>query len=310
MIEIVAYGGWKHCLRLSNREVELLVTLDVGPRVIRFGFVGGQNLLKEFPEEMGKTAGDKWLSFGGHRLWHAPEVDPRTYAPDFDPVEWSAEGECAVRLTQQTEPSTGIRKRLRIELDPARNHVRLDHALVNRNLWAVELAPWCLSVMAPGGVAVIPQEDYVPHGSGPGETFDPARPLVLWPYTSMADPRFAWGEKFIQFRQDDAYPSKQKIGVANSKGWAAYRLRGEVFIKKFPYDAQARYPDFGCNCESFTMPGFLEVETLGPLARLEPGAEARHRETWGLYRKDVGGDEAALCRELLPLVADVPGCGD
>jgi hypothetical protein len=41
MIENVSYGGWPNCLRIANDEVELIVTTDVGPRVIRYGFIGG-----------------------------------------------------------------------------------------------------------------------------------------------------------------------------------------------------------------------------------------------------------------------------
>ena len=52
-VEKVAYKGWQNCYRVSNGEVELIVTGDVGPRVIRFGFIGGQNLFKEFPEQLG-----------------------------------------------------------------------------------------------------------------------------------------------------------------------------------------------------------------------------------------------------------------
>ena len=52
-----------------------MVTGDVGPRIMRFGFVGGQNLLKEFPEQLGKSGEEKLQLRGGHRVWKAPE-DP------------------------------------------------------------------------------------------------------------------------------------------------------------------------------------------------------------------------------------------
>ena len=45
-VEKIEYKGWHNCYRVSNGEVELVVTGDVGPRIIRFGFVGGQNLLR------------------------------------------------------------------------------------------------------------------------------------------------------------------------------------------------------------------------------------------------------------------------
>src|SRR5215813_199401 len=116
MEENVPYGGWPHCLHLTNGKVELIITTDVGPRVIRFGFVGGQNLFKEFKDQLGKTGGDEWRSYGGHRLWHAPEDAKRTYWPDNSTVEYVVEGN-RVKLTQAIEHTTGIVKEIEITLD-------------------------------------------------------------------------------------------------------------------------------------------------------------------------------------------------
>ena len=85
-VKKVAYRGWPNCCRISNGKVELIVTTDVGPRVIRFGFVGGQNLFKEYAAFLGKRGGKQWVNYGGHRLWHAPEDQQRTYSPDNSPV--------------------------------------------------------------------------------------------------------------------------------------------------------------------------------------------------------------------------------
>jgi len=159
--EKVRYGGWQNCIRLSNGQIEIIVTTDVGPRVIRCGFVGGQNLFHEVKEELGKTGGSEWRPYGGHRLWHAPEQMPRTYAPDNGPVQYAWDGK-TLTLTQPVEPSTGIQKQMEITLSPDSNHLELVHRLINKNLWDIEAAPWCLTVMAPGGRAIFPQEPYIP----------------------------------------------------------------------------------------------------------------------------------------------------
>lgn len=86
-VEKTEYKGWQNCYRVSNGEVELIVTGDVGPRVIRFRFVGGQNLFKEFPEQLGKAGEDKFQLRGGDRVWKAPEDPVATWAPDNVPVE-------------------------------------------------------------------------------------------------------------------------------------------------------------------------------------------------------------------------------
>ena len=43
-IERVEYAGWPNCYRIANGDIELVVTSDVGPRVMRCGFKDGQNL--------------------------------------------------------------------------------------------------------------------------------------------------------------------------------------------------------------------------------------------------------------------------
>ncbi len=297
MEEKVRYGGWANCIRLTNGQVELLVTTDVGPRVIRFGFSGGQNLFKEFADQIGKTGGTEWRSYGGHRLWHAPEAMPRTYFPDNVPVKYAWDGK-TLKLTQPIETTTGIVKEMEITLSPNENHVTVLHRLINRNLWDVELSPWALTVMAPGGRAIFPQEPYRPHP----EFLMPARAMVLWGYTDMKDPRWTWGTKYIQLRQDSGAKSKQKIGLMNTLGWAAYYLKGELFLKRFPFDSRLTYPDWGCNNEAFTDPEMLEVETLGPLTKLAPEQGVEHIENWFLSRVQLGETESSLDETLMPLV--------
>ncbi|MGP0072514.1 MAG: hypothetical protein ACLPWF_11355, partial [Bryobacteraceae bacterium] len=46
-VEKTAWQGWPNCYRIANGEVELIVTGDVGPRIMRYGFAGGQNVFKE-----------------------------------------------------------------------------------------------------------------------------------------------------------------------------------------------------------------------------------------------------------------------
>ena len=72
-VQKVAWKGWPNCYRVSNGEVELIVTSDVGPRVMSYSFVGGKNVLKEFTDQLGKSGEKEYQLRGGHRLWVAPE---------------------------------------------------------------------------------------------------------------------------------------------------------------------------------------------------------------------------------------------
>lgn len=297
-MEKKAYGGWPNCVWLSNGKVEVVVTTDVGPRIIRYGFVGGQNLLNEYPDLIGKTGGDEWRIYGGHRLWHAPEAKPRTYSPDNSPVQHEWNGK-TLRVTQDTEPSTGIQKQMEITLDPQSSNLTILHRLTNRNPWDVKLAPWALTVMAKSGRAIYPQEPFRAHT----DYLLPARPLTLWHYTDMQDPRWTFGTKYIQLRQDPKAKTPQKVGFKNSLGWAAYALKGDVFVKRFHYTDGGEYVDFGCNTETFTNEDMLEIESLGPLETLSAdGGNVEHIEDWYLFKAEIGEKEADIDAKLLPLI--------
>ncbi len=294
----IAYGGWPNCCRLWNDAVELIVTTDVGPRVIQFGFTG-ENELGEFPEHAGQVGGDEFRLYGGHRLWHAPESLERTYCPDNSPVtlERQADG---VRITQPTEARTGIQKEMGIWLSPAAAHARVVHRLWNRNLWPVDLAAWALTVMAPGGTAVIPLPPRIPYPEG----LLPTGRLVLWPYTDPTDPRWRWGSKYVLLRQDVTSRSPQKLGASVPGGWIAHVRNERLFVKMFGHMPGATYPDLGSSVETFTDARMLELETLSPIARVEPGGAIEHVENWFLWR-DVPAprDDDGVDRHILPRVA-------
>lgn len=292
------YRGWANCYRLSNGIVDLVITSDVGPRIIRFGFVGEDNEFKEYPDMVGKIGGDEWRIYGGHRLWHAPENQPRTYSPDNSPVAVEDHGGF-VRTVQPVESSTGIAKEMDIHLHPTEARVRVVHRLRNTGVWPIELAPWALSVMATGGKSIIPLPA---RGSHP-QNLLPGNSLTLWTFTDMTDDRWTWGQKYLMLRQDPNNSRPQKVGASVPDGWAAYARNDHLFVTRFEVKADANYPDLGAMVETFTNSDMLEVETLGPLVRLKPGESVEHVETWHLFRGvPLPNNDVDVERDVLPHV--------
>ncbi len=135
MLERFSYRGWNNAYKLSNGIVDLVMTADVGPRILFYGFRNGENLLHEVEEHAGKTGGVEFRLYGGHRLWVSPEVE-RTYYPDNTPVAVSQHGN-AVRFTGQREelpPGTNLQKELEIELATMGSQVRITQRIRNRGL--------------------------------------------------------------------------------------------------------------------------------------------------------------------------------
>lgn len=278
-LKVITYYNLKNCLSLTNDTVTLIISTDIGPRILFYGYSEEQNVFKVFPEQIANIEPDVWKSYGGHRLWHAPEVYPRTYYPDNEPVPYEWDGK-TLTFNCPVEKGTHIGKILTITLCEKGTEVSINHTLVNKGVWPVKLAAWCLSVMVAGGKVIVPQEDYKAHP----DCLVPSRPLVLWHFTKMNDHRSIWGERYIQLIEDSNDSTKQKFGVRNSKGWAAYVLKNLVFIKRIPFFADAEYTDLGCNQEFYTEAGFLEVETLSPYIELQCEQSLSHLEKWMLAK--------------------------
>ena len=266
-IEKAEYKGWPGCYRLTNGEVELIVTTDVGPRIIRYGFVGGQNLFKEYEDQLGKSGETEYQLRGGHRIWVAPETLGTSWALDNKPVKASVKGS-ALEVTQQTD-AAGLVKIMLVKLAPSGSAVEIVHSIRNENPWDIRFAPWTMSIMAPGGRAIT---GFPPRGKHPIDLL-PTNPLVMWAYTDLSDPRWKLTNKYLTLKQDPKMSEPQKIGLFNPNTWAAYLLGTDLFIKQATADADAEYPDFGCSFETFTNNEMLELETLGPLSQVAPGRQ-------------------------------------
>lgn len=265
------------CARLANDQVELLVTQSLGPRILSLRLAGSDNLFAELPDMVTTRPDGKPYHFiGGHRLWHAPEHMPRTYVIDDSPVEIDPVPNGLV-IRQPVEAETGIQKTILLELEGNISRLAVTHTLTNQGLWAVECAPWAITQLKTGGLAILPQADA-------GTGLLPNRSLVLWPYTDMSNENVTWGRQYVLLHARMKSPFK--IGFPNPRGWLAYWQQGVLFVKRAGYQAQASYGDFGSSSECYCNNQFIELETIAPLGLLQPGESLTHLERWELYKVD------------------------
>ncbi len=307
MIEKVEYRGWKNNLRISNGQAEIVVTLEVGPRIISYQLPSGFNVLKNYEEQMGGVAEPEWQIRGGLRFWLAPEDLTRTYFPDNHPVSYEQLGANRVRFTPPAEHEYGVQKEMTVSLNDSGTHVDITLKVTNIGPLETELAPWGPTVMAPGGIEIIPQPPHRNHPMHPKNArspadFAPSQELILWPYFDFTDSRWIFGSKYILLKQDAA-KGPTKIGLAHRQGWVGYLNQGNLFVKHISYFEGATYPDMGTNYQTFSNEEMLEMETVGILARLKPGASAELSESWQLFGNvpDVK-TEADVDKYILPLV--------
>lgn len=277
MWKTLSFLNLPKCVLLSNGIVELAVATEIGPRILKYGFVNGPNILGEYPELKTETSWGTWRPWGGHRLWVGPEAMPQSYAPDNSPIDVEQAAQFTMNLSQKIDQS-GTQKEMTIRMESDSSGIEITHRVTNRTESSIKLCPWAITIMREGGVAVIPLAPFRTHD----EELLPAQPIVRWFFTDWTDPRWGFGRSHVALRGDNSRKSPQKIGTMNREGWCGFLHGGTFFIKSFPSLLSESYPDLGCNNEVYGDGSYIELESLGPLTDLEPGRTCSHVERWRL----------------------------
>lgn len=301
-IERETYRGWPDTIRLANGLIEVRVLTAVGPRIIDLRAAGGENLFHVRDDEAGGRGEAEWMFRGGWRLWIAPERTATTYVPDNTPCTVEVLDGRGVRVTGPPQRAAGIRKTVELELAPDAPRLTVRSRLRNIGSAPVTYAAWSLSVMRPGGRALVPLD------VGPLDAFDATRMLRLWSYARFADPRYRFGDTLIEIDHarvppaaPDApkgvrRPDESKIGVDSAQGWGAYLLGRTLYVKRFPHAPNGTYPDGGSTIEVYSNAEFLELENLSPLTTIPPAGELVYPETWWVLTDVEPSTEALLER--------------
>ena len=286
--EVESFIDYGKCLKISNGIIEAMVTLDLGPRIISFGFVGGQNIMCDERKRLGEQCdqayteffgeGRKWENFGGHRIWLSPESYPETYLPDDRKVEYEATENGAVFIPLPDE-EIGVAKTLEIKMEADKPSMQVIMKVKNITENNKDFAIWALSVCSEGGTLIVPMNtndtDLLPN-----------RIISVWPYTDMSSDRIYWGNKYVTLSQDNNAKEPIKLGFDLNCGTAYYVLGEDVLKKTYATNhPDGNYPDGGCSFETYTNDCMLEFETLGELKTVAPDETSEHSEVWTLIKK-------------------------
>lgn len=286
--EIKNYLDYGKVLAISNGVIEAYVTIDVGPRIIRFGFIDGQNIMcdnraviapkedKEFCDFFGE--GKKWEILGGHRIWTSPESYPNSYYPDLDPVKYEITP-CGAIFTPNAEIENGMQKCLEIKMDPDDANMHVTMRVTNIAPAPQEFSIWGLTVSACHGTLIVPMNN-----NDTGLLHN--RNISVWPYTNLADSRVHFGKRYVTLRQDINMQQAFKLGFDLNNAEAYYCLGDDVFRKSYEtHHSTEKYPDNGCSFETYTNSGFIEVESLSPLKKVASGETVSLTEHWSMHKK-------------------------
>jgi hypothetical protein len=303
--------GWADAYRVSNGHVTASVVPAAGGRVLEFSLDGQQALWvnpalqgKLFPVPKRPTTWDGWRNYGGYKLWPAPQsLWPKSVGDGPDPfldggtssVELLPQR--GLRLTGAPSLDMGLLFIRELEMDSQTGVLTVQQRLrnigprpVDWSIWDVTQIPAPAWVFFPANPHSPNRNGILPLGAGQNQWQNEGG-LIITEYQGVSG----------------------KIGADSLAGWMVGVVGDLAYIKRFPPRRDdATYPDKGSTVEVYTndktLP-YIEMEVLGPIVHLEPGAETAYPETWAVaklsqpirQRADVAAAMAELRgRGLLP----------
>jgi hypothetical protein len=324
------YRGWK-TLEISNGLVQLQVAPDLGGRIIQYELDGhaylwvNDQLAGKGPTASGLGPDDKWLNYGGEKLWPAPQgwsgddqwPGPPDAVLDGSPhrgVIRSAQGNsAAVGLTSRDDPRSGIRFSREIRLFDGTSRVHVDATMTNVDTRSRRWGIW--SVAQVDASATGPGDDY----NRNLRLYCPKNPKSIFPrgydvlFGLVNNPAYQGDDQPGMMRVH--YQNRVgKIGMDTSAGWIATvdGTAGYVFVQRFDHFPDRPYPDnssvevwlsgpgqiaiageiINMEDDPIGIPTLIESELLSPYARLEPGESYTFGYDW--FAAHVGGDYPVL----------------
>ena len=288
----VSYQGWTNAWRLANQEVEVIVVPEIG-RVMSFRFLQGENVFWEdrsLEGRRGNWDGKEWINFGGDKTWPAPEAEWGRHTgrkewmppPAFDslPVEARVEGRQLV-LTSPVDPYYGVRTVRRVSLFGSSLQIHTSYEKVSgepfkMGIWVITQFKNPVAVYLPVETNSIFTNGYFQFGNEP------------WPQLQRRG-------SVIEITRDRQTAHKMG-GDARQLLWVGAREMCLVSVSDNP---GGEYPDRGARAEVYTNPDpkeYVELEMLGPLARLQPGQTITLRSHYQLLRRTQKDPAAELPR--------------
>jgi hypothetical protein len=152
----------------------------------------------------------------------------------------------------------------------------VENIIANVGAWDIELAPWGITMLAPEGVLIAPQNK-TSTGTLPNRAFS------FWDYSAMNDERIYFGKDYITMCHNKEIKKPFKFGYNNLSGISAYINHGQALIKSFEPVDGGYYPDNGCCFEVFANESMLESEFLGELQVIPPDEEVVLVEEWEIF---------------------------
>ena len=299
----VVYFGYSEVVLLEIASTRVVLCQQAGARVLEYS-LHGRNVIWLDPQQRGWEfrEGASSLDPCGGRFDIGPEMlVPRRTALWLG--AWRAEliGPRAARLTSAEDPATGVQLVREFKLDPSSSRLQCTQTIRNVSQKPRAWCHWSRTLAVGGGIAIVP---LTPHSRFP-------KSYVMYEDRSLINPR----PDDPNIRERDGFlevvgpPKFRKLGMDSQAGWFAYAAPNDLlFVKRYPVFPQKLYGEVAGLTISIWYDAKIrcELEPIGPLEQLAPGAAASFTEEWQLEPFPFPPPGTSVDLQRVRALAEVP----
>lgn len=288
-IKEILHPAYGTCVKITNGIIEVLVSVELGPRILSYGFCEKENIFFE-EKTLFTNEQEKFFPYGGHRLAVAPE-GPDSYYPENSSVIYTLLPD-GVEFTPPRRKERELQTAMQLILHEKTSDIMLVHTLKNCSKERIYAGIWAITMLQPDGFAILPQN------INPADETLPSRLLAFWPGSSPKDHRMHLSEN-DQYITIEAIRENRPLtfGINDVSGWAAYVWKENVLLQRFVHSPDVLYPNHGCSFRASLDQACFQLESFSPLYWVEPGCTIRHVENFSLFHSHASG--------ILTLDADI-----
>lgn len=257
ILRLIPYAGWNNCIHLTNTVCEAVITTEVGPRIVRYGKVGGPNLLYLDEFAAGQTEETKtWRAYAGHSF--DAFVDGDCFLPPENvPVGYTLGAD---RIDFDTVAFGDVSKTVSIRMC-RRGGLEIKQTVTNTSDAPRRVTIQGNTLLPSGGVA--------------------AMPLTAAPVNGQGRPELKQGKALSLIEPDQVYPSEFEVAGLADELWCGYFHQGQLFIMTSPAMEGVYANDV--NVSFSANPRRVKISSYSPEISLAPGESLTHTEVWNIF---------------------------
>jgi hypothetical protein len=180
-------------------------------------------------------------------------------------------------LTSQKDAATGVQLIREFTLDATSSRLTCTQIIRNISAQTKHWCHWSRTLAVGGGICLIPLEGFgrFPNGY---VMYEPGSLINFQPQ----DPNIRTRDGFLEILGTPRYP---KLGMDSHAGWFCYLTTNDLmFLKRYPTYPDRAYNELAALTISiwYYKDIMCELEPIGPMETIRPGASASFTETWWL----------------------------